>query len=221
MTSEIDVARIEQWRLTDDAGEHRRLEIVDHQAGWATPERREGVLMGGEEMLHGLRDGELDVHQAAVAQHHDEEGQSPTRRADRDAAVFAPVNLGAFPGGKGELEKGGPTHRPDLAYIRLDDRVAARKTFLAQALEDLLRAVRVAFQQANDARLEGVEATAAWWRLAGMKLRDADPLRHRVRIQSEGAGGLRDGQLLPIVVILDLAVGFVVDHGVRPRAARS
>ena len=27
--------------------------------------------------------------------------------------------------------------------------------------------------------------------------------------------------MLPIVVILDLAVGFVVDHGVRPRAARS
>lgn len=54
-----------------------------------------------------------------------------------------------------------------------------------------------------------------------MKLRAADPLRHRVRIQIEGAGGLGDGQLLPIVVILDLAVGLVADNGVRPRAARS
>lgn len=161
MASEIHIAGIEQRRFADDAGEHRRLQVVDHQASWTTPEGREGVLMSSEEMLHGLRHGELDIHQAAMAEHHDEEGQSPPCRTHTDAAVFAPIDLGAFSGGKGELEKGRPAHWPDLAHIHLDDAVAAREAFLAQALEDLLRAVGVAFQQANDARLERVEATAA------------------------------------------------------------
>jgi hypothetical protein len=31
------------------------------------------MLMAGEEMLHGLRDGELQIQQAAITEHHDEE----------------------------------------------------------------------------------------------------------------------------------------------------
>ena len=37
------------------------------------------VLMAGEEVLHGLRHAKLDIHQAAVAQHHDKETQAAGR----------------------------------------------------------------------------------------------------------------------------------------------
>jgi hypothetical protein len=49
------------------------------------------MLVGGEEMLHGLRDGEFDIHEAAVAQHHHEEGEPPPRGTDTDRAEFAPL----------------------------------------------------------------------------------------------------------------------------------
>jgi hypothetical protein len=31
------------------------------------------MLMASQEMLQGLRDGELQIHQAAITKHHDEE----------------------------------------------------------------------------------------------------------------------------------------------------
>ena len=76
---EISKARIEHRRFTDHASEHGRLQIVDHQAGRTPLEGGERVLVGGEEVLHGLRDSEFDIHEAAIAQHHDEEGQPPAR----------------------------------------------------------------------------------------------------------------------------------------------
>jgi hypothetical protein len=38
--------------------------------GEATPQGREAVFVAGEEMLHGLGDGELHEHLAAERQHH-------------------------------------------------------------------------------------------------------------------------------------------------------
>ena len=88
-------------------------------------EGSERVLVGGEEVLHGLRDREFDIHEAAIAQHHDEEGEPPAGRANTDRTELAPVQLGAFAGGKGELEEGFPAWRADTAHIVLDDRAAA------------------------------------------------------------------------------------------------
>ena len=185
MPGEIQIARIEHRRFTDDAGEHGRLQIVDHQAGWTALEGSERVLVGGEEVLHGLRDREFDIHEAAIAQHHDEEGEPPAGRANTDRTELAPVQLGAFAGGKGELEEGFPAWRADTAHIVLDDRAAAIEAFLAQALEDLLRAVRMTLQEANDAGLEWVEPAAPRHRVSSAVLRTVYPLGHGLRMQAE------------------------------------
>jgi hypothetical protein len=58
------------------------------------------MLMGCEEMLHRLRDGELHVQEAAIAQHHNEEGEPPPGRSNIDRIVFAPIDLGALAGCK-------------------------------------------------------------------------------------------------------------------------
>ena len=70
MTGEVGVAGIEHRCLADRALQHGGLQVVDHDVGWDPAcEGFEGVHMAAEEVLHGLGDGELDVHQAAVAQH--------------------------------------------------------------------------------------------------------------------------------------------------------
>ena len=70
MTGEVGVAGIEHRCLADRALQHGGLQVVDHDFGWDPAcEGFEGVHMAAEEVLHGLGDGELDVHQAAVAQH--------------------------------------------------------------------------------------------------------------------------------------------------------
>ena len=92
--------------------QHRGLQIVDHDArGNARGEELEGIEVAAEEVLHGLGDGELDVHQAAVAQHHDKEAQAASGVADRDRAVVTPVDLGALAGCEVQGEEGGGTHR--------------------------------------------------------------------------------------------------------------
>ena len=174
-----------------------------------------------QELLHAFGQGELDIEESAVAQHHDEEGEPPAGRANANRAELAPVELGAFAGGKGELEEGFPAWRADTAHIVLDDRAAAIEAFLAQALEDLLRAVRMTLQEANDAGLEWVEPAAPRHRMSSAVLRAVYPLGHGLRMQAEGPRGLRDGQLLSLVAILDLAIGRVIDHGDRPKAARN
>ena len=69
MAGEVGVAGVEHRRLPDRALQHRGLQIVDHDArGNACGEELEGIEVAAEEVLHGLGDGELDVHQAAVAQ---------------------------------------------------------------------------------------------------------------------------------------------------------
>ena len=221
MTCEIEVSRIEHRGFTDHALEYGRLQIVDHQARRNAVERGERVLVGGEEVLHGLRNSELDIHEPAVAQHHDEEGEPPARRSDANRAVFPPVELGALPGGKGELEECFPAHWAYLAHIVLEDRETTLKAFLAQALVDLLCAVRMGLQQAHDLCLERIESACTWRRLPRSELGALHPLGHRLRMHAEGAGDLRDGEPLALMAIADLAVGLIADHGVRPMAARS
>nr|WP_256354699.1 hypothetical protein [Variovorax sp. dw_308] len=88
---EVDVARVEHRRLAHQAAQHSRAKVIDDHAPRATTERGEGVQVRAEEVLHLLRGEELHVHHAAVAQHHHEEAQAPTRAAHADGAVLAPV----------------------------------------------------------------------------------------------------------------------------------
>ena len=56
--------------------------------------------MAGEELLDLLREGELHIAHAAIAQHHNEERELTAGLAHRHRGVFAPIDLGALAGGK-------------------------------------------------------------------------------------------------------------------------
>src|SRR5215467_5570832 len=112
-------------------------------------------------MLHRLCDGELDVHHPAVGEHEDEEGEAAARVADPDGAEDAPVDLRALAGGEVQLEIDGQLGWPYQAHVVAQDGDATVVSLLAQALEDLLRAIGVRIQQSCDAPLERVEDTAA------------------------------------------------------------
>jgi hypothetical protein len=131
---EVQVPRVEHRRLTDQVFEHRRLQIIDHDLRGYSLKRLEGMLVTGKKMLHGLRDGELEVHEPAVTEDHHEEAQTPPSRADRDRAVLAPVDLCGFPGGEGEGQEGGGSPRPHPADVVFYDRIAPWITHLSQPL---------------------------------------------------------------------------------------
>ena len=60
--SKVLVLGIEHGRLARQALEDGGLEIVDHDGLDPAAKGVKGVLVTGEEVLHGLGDGELDVH---------------------------------------------------------------------------------------------------------------------------------------------------------------
>ena len=142
------------WRSTAAA------QIVDHHLVRHT-QGVEGVDVRAEELLHGLRQGELDVQLPAVGQHHDEERQAPAGVADGDRAELAPVDLGHLAGGEGQGQKRLARARADGAHVILDDADAAVVAGLAQALEDLLGGQRMGIEPADDAALERIEFAGA------------------------------------------------------------
>ena len=110
-------------------------------------------------MLHGLRDGELHEHLPAKRQDHDEERQSAAGITDGDGSVGTPVDLRAFAAIEVQLQIDWPRGRPNVADVIPHDRHAAVVSLLAQALKDLLSAIRMGIQQPRDARLEGIKHT--------------------------------------------------------------
>ncbi len=216
MTREVQILRIEHRCHTRQPLQHRRAQVVDHDAGRAAAEGGKGVLVAAEEELHRLRHGELQVHPAAVAQHHQEEAQAPARGAHTDGAEGAPVHLGTLARGEGERQKRRARSRPDPSHVVLHDRDAAREARLAQPLPDLLRAVGVRIEPAHDLALERIEPARARGAHARPKLLDHRPLGHRLRMQSERACGLRQRQMLAAEVVVDPAEGLIVDHGATP-----
>jgi hypothetical protein len=64
-------------------GQDGSLTVVDHYLGRNGVKVFEGVLVAGQEVFLRLRQGELDKHPAAVAEHHDEKGKPPPRAAHR------------------------------------------------------------------------------------------------------------------------------------------
>ena len=63
----VRVLGIEHGGVAKSPLEHGRFEIVDHHLVGNGAKVGKGMLVAGEEMFHGLRDGELDIHHAAVA----------------------------------------------------------------------------------------------------------------------------------------------------------
>ena len=154
--------------------------------------------MAAEEVLHGLGDGELDVHQAAGstapselaqrAELRDKEAQAASGVADRDRAVVTPVDLGALAWGEVQGEEGGGTHRTHALEVVLDDGGAADVAGLAQAVEDLCGAVGVVLEQSADIGLVGVELARARRGGTGAELRLVEPAAHRASVERHRRG---------------------------------
>jgi hypothetical protein len=170
------------------------------------------MLMAGEKVFHRLGDREFHVHHAAVAQDHDKEAQAALRLADGDGTKDAPIDLGALPGGKSELEESGLAPGPDRADIGFDQRIAAGKALLAEALEHLHRAIGMALQHADKLPFKGIELTGAGRGFAGMEMLLGEPVGDGARIEGEFASDLRGREpALPVEVayLTKLVIG---DH---------
>src|SRR5438445_13862907 len=108
------------------------------------------VAMTAEELFHALRKGKLDINHAAVAENHDKEAQATAGRAHGDGTVIAPIDLGAFAGGKLQHQEGGLAHRAHQADKLLEDAVATTVPLSFELLEQLLGGVAMALQQRYD-----------------------------------------------------------------------
>ena len=224
VAGEVDVAGIEHWRLAAQAPQHRGFEVVDHDPRrHPCAERLEGVQVAAEEVFERLRDGELHIHHAAVAEYQDEEAQLPARVADVHRSVMAPVHLGALAGLEVQGQEGRRRFRPHLLHVLAHDADAARVPGIPQALEDLRAAVRVVLEPLPDERLVGIELARSRRRLARPERRFVEPVADRARVQRQAPGDLRDVERLGLVQMMDAAVSGVVDHeaalGSRNRSA--
>lgn len=214
---EVLVARIEDRGFADDTLEHGRLQIVNHELCRNGVEVFEGVLMTGQKMFHRLGERELDIQHAAVAEHHDKEAQAPLRIADRDGTKLPPIHLGVFAGRESECQERRRVWWPDVVHVILDDGNAAAVAALAQAQEDLCGGVGMSLQPADDLRLEGIELAGLPDDFARTELAHAQPLGDGAFIQGQFPRDLRDGQVPVLLVVLDLAVQFVINHLARSR----
>ena len=94
--------------------------------------------------------------------------------------------------------------------------VPPRVAALAQALVDLLGTVGVGIEPAHDLALECIELADTLNAFAPMELFDLGPLGNGTNIQTKRTRGLRRVQVLAAEVVLDLAEGFIVEHGGTP-----
>src|SRR5215471_7666367 len=131
MARKVQISRIEHRGDADEALQHGRLKIVDEYFCWNAIERAERVFVAGKEVLHRLRDGELDEHLAAESQHHDKERKSTSRIADADASVGAPVDLCALAASEVQLQIDWALRRANVPDVIAQDADTAAIAFLA------------------------------------------------------------------------------------------
>jgi hypothetical protein len=178
----------------------------------AAAEKGEGVGVGGQEVLHGLRDGELQVHHAAVAQHHHKEAQAAGGITNMDRAELAPVDLGAIAGSEGQRQEGRRLGRADLVDVVLDDADAAAVAAFTQTLEDLGGRIRMGFEPADNLLFIGIELAGTRRSLSRAELVGGQPPGDGLGMQMQLAGDLPGRQMAVVMVVADLAVQFVVNH---------
>src|SRR5712691_8286822 len=75
VVGKVEILGIEHRRFAHGALEDGGFEIIDHDFVGDATKKLKGMLMAGQKVLHGLGDGELDIHHTAVAQDHDKEAQ--------------------------------------------------------------------------------------------------------------------------------------------------
>src|SRR5205823_3436443 len=125
MSGKIGVARIKERLLASGMAQDADFEVVDHDFLRDAAKELEGMTMAGQEVVHGLGEGELDIEHRAVTEHHEEEGEPAAARTHWDRAVLAPVHLSAFSRGKLQHEKGRFADRTDQPHIVLEDAISA------------------------------------------------------------------------------------------------
>ncbi len=151
-----------------------------------------------------------------MAQHHHKEAQPPACGAHRNAAVFTPIDLGGFAGCKVKFEKCRWRVWSDAVHIVFDNGSPSRVAALAQALIDLLGTVRVGIKPAHDLALECIELADTLDAFTRVKLFSVGPFGNGANIHAKSTRGLRRAQVLAAQVVLDLAEGFIVEHGCAP-----
>ena len=75
------------------AVEYGRLEVVEDQVARTAAEKRQGIDQAPVEFSLALGQGELDVEQAAIAEHGHEHRDLAGGGAHVHAAAFAPIDL--------------------------------------------------------------------------------------------------------------------------------
>ena len=158
------LARIEHRCDAGQALQNRRFEIVDHDFG-RHAQGREGMLVAGEEVLHGLGDRELHEHLPAKSQDHNEERRPATGIGHRDGSIATPINLRTLAASEVELQINRSSEGTNAADVTPQDRHATAVTLLAQTLENLPRTVRMSVEQPRDPRFEGIKnasLTSSW-----------------------------------------------------------
>ena len=189
----------------------RRLAVVAHELGRHAAKELEGVAVAGQKVLLALAEAELDVQQAAVAQHHDKETQPAPAGAHRDHFPRTPIHLGALPRCERQCQirfGGAGPHQLDVV---LDDRDAARVALLAQQRQHLHGGVVMLLEQSQDVALEPIQRAGAAGGLAWPIGLD-QPLAHGPSGQPQFPGDLGGAEPVAFGQLLHSAPGRIVDH---------
>jgi hypothetical protein len=163
------------------------------------------VLVTGQKVFHGLGEGALAIHQAAVTQPHDKEAEASARVPASDRAERAPIGLGALAGSKGQLAKGGLAPGSHAAYVGFDNGIAAIKAVFAQALEDLRGALRILFQHLDNRGLEWIKFAGPWTGFSRPEPLLTQPVGDSAGIEAESGGNLRHLESLVVMQVFDVA----------------
>ena len=121
------------------AVEHGRLEVVEDQVARTAAEEGQGVDQAPVELGLALRQGELDVEQAAIAEHGHEHRDLARGRADLHAAAFAPIDLHRLGRFVMHLLVDAAACRPDLAQVAAQDAGAAGVALGPRAISSRMR----------------------------------------------------------------------------------
>src|SRR5271165_6384591 len=105
--------------------EYGRLQVVEDQGARAAPEKGQGIDQATIELGLALGQCELDVDQAAIAEHGHEHRDLATAAADLDTAAFTPIDLHGLGRLVMHLLVDAAVGRPDLAQVTTQDVHAA------------------------------------------------------------------------------------------------
>ena len=186
--------------------------MIDQDFLRNAPKEVTGLLMTGQEVFQGLRDGARDVQHATGAQDHDKEAQLAVRVPDGDRTTRTPIPLGTFAGGQGEGEQGRLPSGADRADVGFDEGIAAGKATFAQALEDLRSRRGMPFQPPHHVRFDRIEFTHVRSGLARAKVVLGQPVGHRAAIQRDFLRDLGGVEALARVEVFDLTETVIIDH---------